>query len=398
MKPAFQVSRQNPGPIRDFAEAHTPRGNDETAKPRCWCQAVLRSSVQVSTKTAVAPRLGRGPDLPLNLPLAAAVIAISLRHIPESSSPGLSRGDWPGALFAALGLGGLVTGLIESASLGWAHPLVFGSLVGGVVSLIVFMRVEASSVAPMVPLNLFASATFSGANLLTLFLYSAIGIFFFLFPLNLIQVQRYSATSAGAAALPFILLMFILSRWSGGLVKRCGPRRPLLIGPLIAASGFVLLAITSAGGSYWKTFFPSVLVLGLGMAVTVAPLTTVVMSSAGQDRVGTASGINNAVARVAGVLAIAVLGTVMVTAFEYRLNHQLASLPLSHNVLHEIKVQEIRLAALEVPANLDTTTRLTIGKWVREAFVFGFQLVMLMCAALSLFSATSAWWLISNSS
>ena len=334
----------------------------------------------------------------LNLPLAAAVIAISLRHIPESSSPGLSRGDWPGALFAALGLGGLVTGLIESASLGWAHPLVFGSLVGGVVSLIVFMRVEASSVAPMVPLNLFASATFSGANLLTLFLYSAIGIFFFLFPLNLIQVQRYSATSAGAAALPFILLMFILSRWSGGLVKRCGPRRPLLIGPLIAASGFVLLAITSAGGSYWKTFFPSVLVLGLGMAVTVAPLTTVVMSSAGQDRVGTASGINNAVARVAGVLAIAVLGTVMVTAFEYRLNHQLASLPLSHNVLHEIKVQEIRLAALEVPANLDTTTRLTIGKWVREAFVFGFQLVMLMCAALSLFSATSAWWLISNSS
>ena len=300
----------------------------------------------------MAPRLGRGPDLPLNLPLAAAVIAISLRHIPESSSPGLSRGDWPGALFAALGLGGLVTGLIESASLGWAHPLVFGSLVGGVVSLIVFMRVEASSVAPMVPLNLFASATFSGANLLTLFLYSAIGIFFFLFPLNLIQVQRYSATSAGAAALPFILLMFILSRWSGGLVKRCGPRRPLLIGPLIAASGFVLLAITSAGGSYWKTFFPSVLVLGLGMAVTVAPLTTVVMSSAGQDRVGTASGINNAVARVAGVLAIAVLGTVMVTAFEYRLNHQLASLPLSHNVLHEIKVQEIRLAALEVPAKL----------------------------------------------
>ena len=204
----------------------------------------------------MAPRLGRGPDLPLNLPLAAAVIAISLRHIPESSSPGLSRGDWPGALFAALGLGGLVTGLIESASLGWAHPLVFGSLVGGVVALIVFMRVEASSVAPMVPLNLFASATFSGANLLTLFLYSAIGIFFFLFPLNLIQVQRYSATSAGAAALPFILLMFILSRWSGGLVKRCGPRRPLLIGPLIAASGFVLLAMTSAGGSYWKTIGP----------------------------------------------------------------------------------------------------------------------------------------------
>src|SRR5437870_3786038 len=334
----------------------------------------------------------------INLPFAAAVIAISLWRVPESRNPTGGHVDWIGALVVTLGLGGLVNGFIESVNLGWSHPLVFGSLIVGCTCLIVFVFVEASVTSPMVPLTLFASPSFSGANLLTLFLYSAIGIFFFLFPLNLIQVQRYSATSAGAAALPFILLMFILSRWSGGLVKRCGPRRPLLIGPLIAASGFVLLAITSAGGSYWKTFFPSVLVLGLGMAVTVAPLTTVVMSSAGQDRVGTASGINNAVARVAGVLAIAVLGTVMVTAFEYRLNHQLASLPLSHNVLHEIKLQEIRLAALEVPANLDTTTRLTIGKWDREAFVLGFQLVMLMCAALSLFSATSAWWLISHSS
>jgi EmrB/QacA subfamily drug resistance transporter len=334
----------------------------------------------------------------INLPLAAAVIVISMRHIPESRSPGLRRIDWLGALFATLGLAGLVAGFIESASLGWAHPLVFGSLISGVVCLIVLMRVEASAAAPMVPLNLFASATLSGANLLTLFLYSAIGIFFFLFPLNLIQVQRYSSTSAGAAALPFILLMFVLSRWSGGLVKRYGPRRPLIIGPLMTASGFGLLAITSAGGSYWKTFFPSVLVLGLGMAVTVAPLTTLVMNSAGQDRVGTASGINNAVARVAGVLSIAVFGTVMVTAFEHRLNHQLARVSLSPGVLHEIKAQEIKLAALDVPANLDASTRATIGEWVRDAFVFGFRLVMLICAALSVLSAASAWWLISNSS
>jgi EmrB/QacA subfamily drug resistance transporter len=332
----------------------------------------------------------------VNVPIGVAVILISLRHIPESRSHTGGRTDWLGALFGTLGLAGLVTGFIESASLGWADPLVFGSLIIGVFCLIVFLRVETRAAAPMVPLNLFASASFSGTNLLTLFLYSAVGIFFFLFPLNLIQVQRYSATSAGAAALPFILLVFILSRWSGGLVKRYGPRLPLIIGPLITASGFVLLALTSAGGSYWRTFFPSVLVLGLGMAVTVAPLTTVVMNSAGQDRVGTASGINNAVARVAGVLSIAVLGTVMVTAFAYRMNHQLARVSLSPVVLHEIKAQEIKLAALDVPTNLDASTRATIVEWVRDAFIFGFRLVMLICAALSLLSAASAWRLIFN--
>ena len=327
----------------------------------------------------------------INLPLAAAVIVISMRHIPESRSAEVRRTDWPGALLATMGLAGLVIGFIESASLGWRHPVVFSSLIVGALCLIIFVRVEASTASAMVPLNLFTSATFSGANLLTLFLYSAIGIFFFLFPLNLIQVQRYSATGAGAATLPFILLMFILSRWSGGLVKRYGPRLPLIVGPLIAASSFVLLTITSAGGSYWKSFFPAVLVLGLGMAVTVAPLTTVVMNSAGQDRVGTASGINNAVARVAGVLAIAVFGTVMVTAFENRLNRELTSLSLPPEALRDIKTQEIRLAALEVPAKIDAKTQATVREYVREAFVFGFRLVMLICVILSVVSAATAW-------
>jgi EmrB/QacA subfamily drug resistance transporter len=330
----------------------------------------------------------------INLPLAATVIAISVRHIPESRSATVTRVDWLGALLATLGLGGLVYGFIESASLGWRHPLVFGSLMVGVGSLIAFAFVETTERSPMVPLALFASRSFTGANLLTLFLYAALGIFFFVFPLNLIQVQGYSATATGAAMLPLILLMFVLSRWSGGLVARYGSRVPLIIGPLVTAAGFALLAVPSIGDSYWRTFFPAIVVLGFGMAVAVAPLTTVVMNSAGQDHVGAASGINNAVARVAGVLAIAVLGIVMVSAFGSRLNHKLDHLSLPPKALHEIQRDEIRLAGLPVPESLDPTAKAAVRESVGEAFVFGFRLVVLICAGLSVASAAVAWLLI----
>ncbi len=326
----------------------------------------------------------------INIPLAAAVITISLWHIPESRNAAAGHVDWLGAVVATLGLGGLVYAFIESTNLGWSHPLVFGSFIIGLACLIDFVFVEARASSPMVPLTLFHSRSFSGANFLTLFLYAALGIFFFLFPMNLIQVQGYSTTATGAAALPVILLMFSLSRWSGGLVTRYGPRAPLLIGPLIAAAGFVLFALPGVGTSYWKSFFPAFVVLGLGMAISVAPLTTVVMSSADQNRAGAASGINNAVARVAGVLAIAILGIVMVKLFSSSLNRSLTKALLPPGILRYVRSNEIKLAGIDLPSGLDAPTTALIRASISHAFIFAFRTVMLICAGLSLASAAVA--------
>jgi EmrB/QacA subfamily drug resistance transporter len=332
----------------------------------------------------------------INVPIAAAVILISLRHIPESRERAAGRIDWLGASLATVGLGGVVYGFIESTSRGWAHPLVVASLVGGFACLFGFALVEDRVSSPMVPLTLFASRSFSGANLLTLFLYAALGIFFFLFPMNMIQVQGYSTTRTGAATLPFILLMFFLSRWSGGLVARYGPRKPLVIGPLIAAAGFVLFAVPDVGVNYWKGFFPAFVVLGMGMAVSVAPLTTVVMNSVGQDRSGAASGTNNAVARIAGVLSVALVGIVMVKLFSFSLNRSLTGASLPPAPLQYLRSNASRLAGLELPSGLDSATAALIRSSVSQAFIFGFRVLMLACAALSVASAAVAGLMISS--
>jgi len=326
----------------------------------------------------------------INLPLAAAVILISIVHVPESRGPVAKRLDLLGALLAIIGLGGLVFGLIESPRLGWTNREVSGSLLIAIVSLISFPFVEARAPSPMVPLTLFRSRTFSGANLLTLFLYAALGIFFFIFPMNLIQVQRYSATAAGAAALPLILLIFFLSRWSGGLVSRYGAKPPLIIGPLIAAAGFALFTVPGIGSSYWKSFFPAFLVLGFGMAVSVAPLTTAVMGTVDQKFAGAASGINNAVARVAGLLAIAVFGILMVNAFATRLDRQLANVNFPPAARQQLLSNRTRLAAIDPPSGLDPAQTVNAKTAIDNSFLFAFRLVAFCCASLAIASAATA--------
>jgi MFS family permease len=310
--------------------------------------------------------------------------------VPESSNEAKGRLDWLGAILATLGLGALVYGLIESSSLGLAHPAVLSSLVIAIVLLGTFVFVEARIRNPMLPLALFRSRTFTGVNLLTFLLYGALGGTLFFLPLNLIQVQRYGPTAAGAALLPLILIIFLLSRWSGALIPRYGARIPLVLGPVIAATGFALFVLPGVGGTYWKTFFPAVVVLGVGMAVSVAPLTTTVMSSVARDKAGVASGINNAVSRAAGLLAIAVLGIVMLHIFNRSLDSRLARIDVSPSIQQFLDAQRGRLAGAEFSESIPTPTRELLMDAVNRSFIDGFRWVMLIGSALALGSAATA--------
>ena len=328
----------------------------------------------------------------INLPMAAAVLLIVWRRVPESRNPAASGLDLQGALLATAGLGGIVYAFVEAPVQQWRSPAVLAALAVGVVASALFVAAEARARAPMLPLALFARRNFGGANLLTLLLYAALGGGLYFFPLNLIQVQGYPATAAGAALLPFILIMFAFSRGAGRLVDRFGARGPLVVGPLVAALGFALFARPGLGASYWTGFFPAVVVLGIGMTITVAPLTTTVMNAAGPDLAGVASGVNNAVSRTASVLAVAVFGLVMAWAFNASLAGSLKAMGASPELTAALEAQRSRLAAATPPPGVDAATARAVTDAVQRAFVAGFRWIMGISAGLAVLGALSAWW------
>ena len=326
----------------------------------------------------------------MNVPFAIVVVLLSLRFMDESRDPSRTEAtDWTGAGLSILGLGGIVFGLLEWTPLGPDHPLVIGSLLIGGLSIPCLLLVEHRTSNPMMPLHLFESRPFLLSNILTLLLYAALSIIFFLVPLDLIQVQHYSATGAGAALIPFPLIMFVLSRWSGGLVARVGSRLPLTVGPIIAAVGIALYARPEIGGSYWTTFFPAVATVGIGMAITVAPLTTTVMNAVERSHSGVASGINNAVARVAGLLAIAGFSVVMAHSFAAHVAPRLDRVGLAPAVRAATDRQLVKMTGAELDSvvALQPSQRAAVRQAIDGAFVSTFRLLMLAAAALALVSA-----------
>lgn len=317
----------------------------------------------------------------INPLIALPAIWIALRHVPESRDPEATSGlDWRGALLALAGLGSLVYGLIAAPDRGWGNVAVIAALAGGVALLAAFVWEEARSPAPMMPLNLFASRMFAGVNGLTLLLYAGLGGAFFFLPFLLIQVHGFSATLAGATFLPFTMIMAVLSRWSGGLIDRFGARLPLMIGPAIAAVGFALLAMLGATSSY-ATLLAPMIVLGLGMAVTVAPLTTSVINAVPERQAGTASGINNAVASLASLLAVAILGAVALEVHNRGLDERLAAQPLSAEARQALTAARGKFA-IEMSAiqGEDGKAAETI---VRQSLGHSITLVMWLAAALA---------------
>ncbi len=325
----------------------------------------------------------------LNVPLAATVVALSVVFMKESKDSSRGKGiDWTGGALAVFGLGGIVLGLIEWPALGARHPIVLAALLLGVVMLVALVIVEGRGRSPMMPLKVFRSRTFSLANALTLLLYAALAMVMFLVPLVLIQVQHYTATQAGAAIVPFAVIMFAGSRWAGGLIGRVGPRLPLTIGPAVAAVGIAMFVMTRVGGSYWSAVFPAVCLMGAGMTITVAPLTTTVMGAVETAHSGVASGINNAVSRVAGLLAIAVFGVLLANSFNARIQPRLDELRLPAEARQQVERELPKMAGAELGrTSMSGAQRRDVQERLDEAFVEAFRVVMLGCAGLALAAA-----------
>jgi MFS family permease len=340
-----------------------------------------------------AAELWRGVFL-INIPLGVAALIPLLLRVPESRNGETGgRIDFPGAGLLMICLAGLTFGFISAPNDGFGNPRIIASLGVGLVAFAGFLVVEARSAQPIIPLSLFCSRTFSGTNLLTLSLYGALSVGMFFLSLNLVQAQGYSMAVAGFAFSPFALILTVLSRGAGRLADRSGPRLPLVLGPAIAGVAFLYMALpglTSGPSRYWVSFFPGIAALGVGMGITVAPLTTTVMSSVSSRLSGTASGINNAVSRTAGVLAIAVIGALALVLFAHGLDSRASAAGLSMPVRRALSSEASRLGATAVPQAVGPLEATAVRTAIRLAFVDTFKVVMLVCAVLAWIGAALA--------
>ncbi|MBE0481130.1 MAG: MFS transporter [Dehalococcoidia bacterium] len=329
----------------------------------------------------------------LVVPLSLLALAVAIRSVSEHCAARPRKLDWAGTLFIFLGLVGIAYGLVSGPAAGWQSLRVIISLAGGIAALAFFVVAERYQREPLVPLQVFSNPLVKGANLVTLGLYFALNGVIVYFVLNLQQVQGFSPTLAGLALLPTIILITVLSAPAGALSDRIGPRKQMIAGPLLVAAGSALLITGNADARYLLEFMPGLVLLGIGMALVIAPLTRSALAVE-PEFTGAASGVNNAVSRVAALLAVAVLGVVMVSFFASNLAGRLENSPLDEEERAVILDQADRLGGIDIPAGFTEEARAAAERIIRESFVYAFRWSMAVTAAVALSAAAVSFSLI----
>ena len=336
----------------------------------------------------------------INVPIGIASLLILWFKIKESKDEGADHSlDFPGAITTVAGLALITFGFLRIPSIGLYNAEVILSLCIGTILLTGFIFIEQRSKHPLMPLKLFSNKYFSGANLLTFFLYAGLSGAILFLTLNMVQVQGYSQLQAGLTLLPFTILMILMARLSGSLVDKHGPRFLLISGPVTAGVGLLLLSFvkeTQGPHEYWLTFFPGILIFGLGMSFTVAPLTTTVMGSLPNHFSGTASGINNAISRIAGVFANAIFGALAILFFSASLQKEIAAVHLSSQAKQKVMAEAGNLGNAKAPAMLASATKLTVEKNYRDSFISAYGNIMRICAILAFIGALMSFIFIKN--
>lgn len=327
----------------------------------------------------------------INVPIGIVALIILAFKVRESRYEDADKAiDIAGAISIALSLALLTFGFLRIPALGFKSPQVYLTLLAGIILLIVFLVIEKKSKHPMMPLYLFANPVFTGVNLLTFFLYAGLGAGMLFLSLNLVQVQGYSQLQSGLTFLPFTILMITIARFAGTLADRYGPRLLLIVGPATAGTGLLLLSfikITNGPAEYWTTFFPGIIVFGLGMSFTVAPLTATVMTSVSDHLSGTASGVNNALTRIANVFANAIFGALAVLLFAGALHSKIQSIPLDGNVKQAVVKEAANLGNAKVPNGVDPKYKKAINSGYREGFIHAYSGIMKISAGLGFLGA-----------
>lgn len=330
----------------------------------------------------------------INVPLGIVSFLILLLKVEEPVRPKDKKLDWQGGLWATLSFAALTFGFIQASERGFQTWWIWSSLVAGVAFLAAFIWREATASKPMMPLSLFRSPTFAGANAMTLFVYGALSSILFFVPLNLIQVQGYAEGLAGLAVLPFGGTIALLSRLSGKWTDKVGARPPLIIGPLVtgcAFLGFSFIGLTAGAGDFWTSFFPVLLLGGIGMGITVVPLTTAVMNCVNESDSGIASGVNNTMSRLAGVLAIAILGSIAILQFQKDIHQKALHSSLSDEQVQHLDREAEKLAEASPAADWPAGMQEQAQSWIDHSFIDVFNLLAYITAALCFIGAIVSW-------